>query len=272
MPCWWSRLEPGAHIHEHAGRVDATHKRASGYGRLCDDVIGVGHLPHMLHLILIRTDQLDNEAAWKLCIGVPATQKLPSDQELLSLDAEIYGASIKRKCAPCLLVPLFLQRMHPARTMINTCPRMRCLSNHVHKLLTRLSSRVLGCAKSFSLKHLYLVIMVSRPAPKPRMSDVERRAARGHTREDLVTRTKGHIGKLIQKTVVRPTLVGQERTKRRFLDFLQILSEGDPSVLEKLGCTDIADVLKPGAYMLPTRTSFIVKMLLFYCISLQTLC
>jgi phospholipid-translocating ATPase len=67
----------------------------------------------------IRTDQLDGETDWKLCIAVPATQKLPSDQELLSLDAEIYGASIKRKCAPCLLVPLFLQRMHPARDIHN---------------------------------------------------------------------------------------------------------------------------------------------------------
>jgi hypothetical protein len=95
--------------------------------------------------------------------------------------------------------------------------------------------------------------MASRPAPKPRMSDQERRAARGHTHEDLVTRTKGHMGKLIQKTIVRPTLVGQARTKQRFLDYLQILSKSDPSVLSDLGCGDIADVLKPGAYMLPTR-------------------
>jgi hypothetical protein len=101
---------------------------------------------------------------------------------------------------------------------------------------------------SFSLKHLNLVIMASHPAPKPRMSDAERRAARGHTHDDLVTRTRGHIGKLIQKTVVRPTLVGQERTKRRFLDFLQILSKSDPSVLEELGCTDDTNVLKPGTY------------------------
>ena len=90
------------------------------------------------------------------------------------------------------------------------------------------------------------------------MSDAERRAARGHTREDLVTRTKGHIGELIQKTVVRPTLVGQERTKRRFLDFFQILSESDPSVLEGLGCRDVVDVLKPGAYMLPTCKSCVL--------------
>jgi phospholipid-translocating ATPase len=41
----------------------------------------------------IRTDQLDGETDWKLRVAVPATQKLPSDQELLNLDAEIYGTS-----------------------------------------------------------------------------------------------------------------------------------------------------------------------------------
>jgi phospholipid-translocating ATPase len=41
----------------------------------------------------IRTDQLDGETDWKLRVAVPATQKLHSDQELLNLDAEIYGAS-----------------------------------------------------------------------------------------------------------------------------------------------------------------------------------
>jgi hypothetical protein len=49
----------------------------------------------------IRTDQLDGETDWKLRVAVPATQKLPSDQELLNLDAEIYGASVRRVCAPC---------------------------------------------------------------------------------------------------------------------------------------------------------------------------
>ncbi|KAH9956708.1 phospholipid-translocating P-type ATPase [Russula dissimulans] len=39
----------------------------------------------------IRTDQLDGETDWKLRVAVPATQKLPSDQELLDLDAEIYA-------------------------------------------------------------------------------------------------------------------------------------------------------------------------------------
>jgi phospholipid-translocating ATPase len=43
----------------------------------------------------IRTDQLDGETDWKLRVAVPATQKLPSDQELFNLDAEIYGASLK---------------------------------------------------------------------------------------------------------------------------------------------------------------------------------
>ncbi|CDO76004.1 hypothetical protein BN946_scf184780.g11 [Trametes cinnabarina] len=39
----------------------------------------------------IRTDQLDGETDWKLRVAVPACQKLGSDRELLSLDAEIYA-------------------------------------------------------------------------------------------------------------------------------------------------------------------------------------
>ncbi|KAI0758873.1 aminophospholipid-transporting P-type ATPase [Fomes fomentarius] len=39
----------------------------------------------------IRTDQLDGETDWKLRVAVPACQKLPSDRELLILDAEIYA-------------------------------------------------------------------------------------------------------------------------------------------------------------------------------------
>lgn len=43
----------------------------------------------------IRTDQLDGETDWKLRVAVPACQKLPSDKDLLSLDAEIYGKPIQ---------------------------------------------------------------------------------------------------------------------------------------------------------------------------------
>ncbi|KAH8077072.1 aminophospholipid-transporting P-type ATPase [Cristinia sonorae] len=39
----------------------------------------------------IRTDQLDGETDWKLRVAVPACQKLGSDKELLTLDAEIYA-------------------------------------------------------------------------------------------------------------------------------------------------------------------------------------
>jgi hypothetical protein len=89
----------------------------------------------------IRTDQLDGETDWKLRVAVPATQKLPFDHELLNLDAEIYGASLKADYTPpppCLLILLpFLQRMLPARTSIHLlahlrstrrplCPRTRC--------------------------------------------------------------------------------------------------------------------------------------------------
>ena len=39
----------------------------------------------------IRTDQLDGETDWKLRVAVPTCQKLGSDAEVVSLDAEIYG-------------------------------------------------------------------------------------------------------------------------------------------------------------------------------------
>jgi phospholipid-translocating ATPase len=35
-----------------------------------------------------------------LRVAVPATQKLPFDHELLNLDAEIYGVSLKVDCTP----------------------------------------------------------------------------------------------------------------------------------------------------------------------------
>ncbi|PCH43232.1 phospholipid-translocating P-type ATPase [Wolfiporia cocos MD-104 SS10] len=39
----------------------------------------------------IRTDQLDGETDWKLRVAVPVCQKLPSERELMNLDAEIYA-------------------------------------------------------------------------------------------------------------------------------------------------------------------------------------
>jgi phospholipid-translocating ATPase len=48
----------------------------------------------------IRTDQLDGETDWKLRVAVPATQKLPSDQELFNLVADIYGASFRGNWTP----------------------------------------------------------------------------------------------------------------------------------------------------------------------------
>jgi phospholipid-translocating ATPase len=54
----------------------------------------------------IRTDQLDGETDWKLRVAVPATQKLPSDQELLNLDAEIYGTRPLSRNQTRLLTPL----------------------------------------------------------------------------------------------------------------------------------------------------------------------
>lgn len=39
----------------------------------------------------IRTDQLDGETDWKLRVAVPACQKLPSDSDLLLVDAEVYA-------------------------------------------------------------------------------------------------------------------------------------------------------------------------------------
>ena len=86
----------------------------------------------------IRTDQLDGETDWKLRVAVPATQKLPSDQELLNLDAEIYGVSFESECFPLIAhILLFSQRMRPARTFTHSlvhlrstrrraCPRTTC--------------------------------------------------------------------------------------------------------------------------------------------------
>ena len=43
----------------------------------------------------IRTDQLDGETDWKLRVAVPACQKLSTERELASLDAEIYGELVR---------------------------------------------------------------------------------------------------------------------------------------------------------------------------------
>ncbi|KAG9302506.1 hypothetical protein G9A89_007210 [Geosiphon pyriformis] len=41
----------------------------------------------------IRTDQLDGETDWKLRLAVPFCQKLPTDENLLEIDADIYAGS-----------------------------------------------------------------------------------------------------------------------------------------------------------------------------------
>jgi phospholipid-translocating ATPase len=51
--------------------------------------------------LVLRKDKLDGETGWKLSAAVPETQKLPSDQELLNLDAEIHRTSMR------LTVPTF---------------------------------------------------------------------------------------------------------------------------------------------------------------------
>lgn len=40
----------------------------------------------------IRTDQLDGETDWKLRLAVPTTQSLPTDDSIMQLEGEIYGA------------------------------------------------------------------------------------------------------------------------------------------------------------------------------------
>ena len=55
----------------------------------------------------IRTDQLDGETDWKLRAAVPTCQKLHSDTDLLTLDAEIYGMDppsfvLRSTPKPCL--------------------------------------------------------------------------------------------------------------------------------------------------------------------------
>ncbi|KAH9956728.1 hypothetical protein BC827DRAFT_1229848 [Russula dissimulans] len=51
-------------------------------------------------MMLLRADQLDGETDWRLRVTVPAT-RLPSDQELLNLNAEIHRTSMR------LTVPTF---------------------------------------------------------------------------------------------------------------------------------------------------------------------
>lgn len=41
--------------------------------------------------VFVRTDQLDGETDWKLRLAVPATQKLPSDDQLFNINASIYA-------------------------------------------------------------------------------------------------------------------------------------------------------------------------------------
>jgi hypothetical protein len=85
----------------------------------------------------IRTNQLDGKTDWKLCVAVPATQRLPFNYEPLDLDATIYGVSLKAPLCFLVLFP-FLQRMCTASTSIHLltrlrltrhplCPRTRCL-------------------------------------------------------------------------------------------------------------------------------------------------
>jgi phospholipid-translocating ATPase len=77
----------------------------------------------------IRTDQLDGETDWKLRVAVPATQKLPSDQELLNLDAEIYGALLLSRHRSYYLPLCFIyrygaQRMRRPRTFTLSSARL----------------------------------------------------------------------------------------------------------------------------------------------------
>jgi phospholipid-translocating ATPase len=80
----------------------------------------------------IRTDQLDGETDWKLRVAVPPTQKLPSDQELLNLDAEIYGgSSVLALLGPLLLkLPILEKRMH----LVKTFMRLSAHSRSTHRL------------------------------------------------------------------------------------------------------------------------------------------
>ena len=77
----------------------------------------------------IRTDQLDGETDWKLRVAVPATQKLPSDQELLNLDAEIYGAPQPLSRHQSDRLPLIFrygtQRMRRPRIFTRSLARLR---------------------------------------------------------------------------------------------------------------------------------------------------
>ncbi|KII90096.1 hypothetical protein PLICRDRAFT_53206 [Plicaturopsis crispa FD-325 SS-3] len=66
----------------------------------------------------IRTDQLDGETDWKLRVAVPACQKLHSETELLTLDAEVYAdAPIKDIHS---FIGTFTMNSPPSSSIINT--------------------------------------------------------------------------------------------------------------------------------------------------------
>lgn len=91
-----------------------------------------------------------------------------------------------------------------------------------------------------------------RPPPKGRRTDAEVRAARGHNNSELHARTVSHIGRIIQREIVLPTIEGQARTRRRLQDYLKILQTEDEGFLEKLDYASISDILRPNQKTLPT--------------------
>ncbi len=82
----------------------------------------------------IRTDQLDGETDWKLRVAVPACQKLPSDRELLILDAEIYGTYPQPEVIDSGLISA--QRTLPSRTSTHLSERSPSIHHHRYWMMT----------------------------------------------------------------------------------------------------------------------------------------
>ena len=99
--------------------------RTSAYA-VCADLVLL-HTSSSSGTCFILTDQLDGETEQKLRVAVPAMQIMPSDYELLNLDVEIYGASLKMIALPIcfILLLLFPQRMCLAKTFTRTLARSR---------------------------------------------------------------------------------------------------------------------------------------------------
>ncbi|KAH7925166.1 hypothetical protein BV22DRAFT_1129187 [Leucogyrophana mollusca] len=94
-----------------------------------------------------------------------------------------------------------------------------------------------------------------RAAPHARATDEQRRAERGHDNAALAAKVKGHVGKVFLKELAKPTIDAQNRVKKRFLAYLNNVSEHS-DLLSSMNCTSVDELLVPGAPSLQIEMLF----------------